>query len=131
MSTASPAAVRNALNWFEIAVGDIAAARTFYSAILNAPLGEPSSCGEGSMVLLPGNVEEGVGGSLTQSPQLKPGAGGTLVYLNVEGDLDGVVSRIPAAGGKVIVARKAIPPHGFIAIFSDPEGNVVGLHSLT
>jgi predicted enzyme related to lactoylglutathione lyase len=60
-----------------------------------------------------------------------PGAGGVTVYLNVEGDLDGVLSRIPAAGGEIIRPKMPIPPHGFIAIFGDTEGNHVGLHSMT
>ena len=41
------------------------------------------------------------------------------------------VVRIPAAGGKVLRDRLAIPPHGFIGIFQDSEGNTVGLHSMT
>ena len=123
------AAVRNALNWFEIYTNDIAASSKFYSAILNKKLDAPIE-GECTMVLLPGDYQEGVGGALTKSPHHNPGPGGTVIYLNVEGDLDGVLSRIPAAGGKVIVPRKDIAPHGFIGVFSDTEGNVVGLHSL-
>lgn len=47
-----------------------------------------------------------------------------------EGDLDGVISRIPGAGGAVIRPKFGIGEHGYIAIFQDTEGNVVGLHSL-
>jgi len=60
----------------------------------------------------------------------EPGPGGTMVYLNVEGDLDGVLKRVPEAGGKVLRERMPIPPHGFIGVIQDPEGNVVGLHSM-
>lgn len=121
----------DALNWFEIFVNDLAKAKEFYGTILNTSListGEETGC---TMAMFPCNVELGVGGSLTQaSENFKPGAGGTMVYLNVEGDLDGVLGRIPAAGGTVIRERMAIPPHGFIGIFTDPDGNVVGLHSM-
>ncbi|MCW0219675.1 MAG: VOC family protein [Prosthecobacter sp.] len=119
----------NALNWFEIYVTDIQRARTFYETILNTQLVEA----EGSsipMAIFPYDNMKGIGGSITCMEGCKPGPGGTVIYLNVEGDLDGVISRIPAAGGKVIRPRFAIPPHGFIAIFEDTEGNVVGLHSL-
>jgi hypothetical protein len=61
---------------------------------------------------------------------MSPGVGGTIVYLNVEGELDAVISRIEPAGGKLLRPRFAIGEHGFIAIFMDTEGNVVGLHSL-
>lgn len=119
----------NALNWFEIFTNDLDNAADFYGTILNAKL-TPSSMEGCRMALFPGDLEKGVGGALTQMEGCSPGPGGTVVYLNVEGDLDGVLARIPEAGGKVILPRKDIAPHGFIGIFSDPEGNVVGLHSM-
>lgn len=122
----------DALNWFEIFVADLAKAKEFYGKILGTELTdvqcETSSC---NMAIFNYNQELGVGGCLTQAGDTcKPGAGGTMVYLNVEGDLDGVLSRIPSAGGTVVRERVAIPPHGFIGIFSDLDGNVVGLHSM-
>jgi uncharacterized protein len=119
----------NALNWFEIYVTDIQRARTFYETILNTQLVEAEGASI-PMAIFPYDNMNGIGGSITCMEGCKPGPGGTVIYLNVEGDLDGVISRIPAAGGKVIRPRFAIPPHGFIAIFEDTEGNVVGLHSL-
>lgn len=119
----------NAINWFEIFTADLDRARVFYETILNFKLQEGGmDCVK--MAVFPCDTMKGVGGALTQMEGCRPGAGGTLVYLNVEGDLDGVLARIPAAGGKVVRERMAIPPHGFIGIFSDPEGNVVGLHSM-
>lgn len=119
----------NALNWFEIYVADFDRAKAFYEKILGRELTSIGS--EGSqMGLFSDTGSEGVGGAITKMEGCKPGAGGTLIYLNVEGDLDNVLKRIPEAGGKVIRDRFAIPPHGFIGIFSDTEGNVVGLHSM-
>ena len=120
----------NALNWFEIFTNDLAKSSEFYTTILATPL-TPSSMEGCQMAMFPCDIEKGVGGALTQMDGCAPGAGGTLIYLNVEGDLDGVLARIPAAGGKVIRERFDISPHGFIGIFSDPEGNVVGLHSMS
>ncbi|MEO5916359.1 MAG: VOC family protein [Luteolibacter sp.] len=120
----------NALNWFEIFTNDLAKATEFYNTILNTTLVPPSTAGC-NMSIFPSDLDKGVGGALTQMEGCKPGPGGTLIYLNVEGDLDGVLSRIPAAGGKVVKERFDITPHGFIGIFSDPEGNVVGLHSMS
>lgn len=119
----------NALNWFELAVTDLSRARTFYETILAAQMQDAEmECCE--MAIFPYDNMKGVGGALTKMDTFKPGAGGTMIYLNVEGDLDGVLSRIPAAGGKVLRDRMPIPPHGFIGIFEDSEGNVVGLHSM-
>jgi len=127
----------NALNWFEIFTADLSRAKAFYEKILNRSMvtipkgdgGEGAPCCE--MAMFPFDLEKGgIGGAIVKMEGCQPGPGGSLVYLNVEGDLDGVIARIPEAGGKVIKERMAIPPHGFIAIFEDSEGNLVGLHSL-
>ena len=120
---------QNAINWFEIYVNDLAAQTQFYSKILGVDM-IPAEMESSNMSLFPNDPEKSVGGALSQMEGCKPGPGGTIVYLNVEGDLEGVLSRIPAAGGKVILPRKDISPHGFIGVFSDIEGNIVGLHSM-
>lgn len=122
---------KNALNWFEIHVADLSRAKRFYDTILDTTLQTIDTEGGCSMAIFPYDQENGVGGALTKNEQCGPATGGTVVYLNVEGDLDGVLSRIPGAGGKVIRERMAIPPHGFIGIFEDSEGNSVGLHSMS
>ena len=121
----------NALNWFEIYVSDMDRARAFYTTILGHEL-EVTSMGDGSpMAMFPFDMEKGIGGSLTKMEGCAPGPGGTLVYLNAESQLDAILERIPGAGGHIIRPKFPIPPHGHIAIFSDTEGNVVGLHSMS
>ncbi len=123
---------KNALNWFDIYVADLIRARAFYSTILETELDAPEGPDTGmEMAIFPFDYENGIGGALVKKEGHGPGAGGTLVYLNVEGDLDGVLSRIPTAGGTVLTPRLAIGEHGFIAIFRDSEGNTVGLHSMS
>lgn len=119
---------KDAVNWFELFVTDFDRAKKFYETILQTPLKE--SAADCRMAMFPFDMANGVGGCLTHRPELVSGPGGTLVYLNVEGDLDGVIGRIPKAGGAVLKPRMSIGEHGFIAIFKDIEGNVVGLHSL-
>jgi len=119
----------NAINWFEIFVSDFDRAKTFYETILNHPL-IPASMEGIPMGLFAEGGDKGTGGAIIKMEGYQPGPGGTLVYLDVEGDLDGVLQRIPSAGGRVVRDRMAIPPHGFIGIFQDSEGNVVGLHSM-
>lgn len=120
---------QNALNWFEIYTNDIHKAADFYGKILAKPLSMISN-DKYNMAMFPSDLDNGVGGALTQMDKCQPGAGGTVVYLNVEGDLDGVLERISKNGGAIIQPRMDIAPHGFIGIFKDPEGNVVGLHSM-
>jgi hypothetical protein len=121
---------KDAINWFELAVEDLTRAKRFYETILSIAMQDLTGAGT-PMALFPYDPEKGVGGSLTKMAEMKPGEGGTLVYLNVDGEIDEVLARIPAAGGTVLKGRTAIPPHGFIGIFQDSEGNVVGLHSMS
>jgi hypothetical protein len=120
---------QDALNWFEIYVTDFDRAKRFYEAILQTPLVD-APCDGGRMGIFPHDQKGGVGGSITHRPELIAGPGGTLVYLNVEGDLDGVIGRVAKAGGAVLKGRTSIGEHGFIGIIKDIEGNLVGLHSM-
>ena len=120
---------KNAVNWFELYVTDFDRAKRFYETVLQTPLQEFAT--EGCrMGMFPFDNTNGVGGAVTKMDGVAPGPGGTLVYLNAEGDLDGVLKRIPAAGGSVVKPRTSIGQHGFIAILKDTEGNSVGLHSM-
>jgi uncharacterized protein len=121
---------QDALNWFEIYVTDFDRTKRFYEAILQTPLTDVPCEGGNRMGIFPHNEKGGVGGSITHRPELIAGPGGTLVYLNVEGDLDGVIGRVAKAGGAVLKSRTSIGEHGFTGIIKDVEGNVVGLHSL-
>lgn len=120
----------NAINWFELFVGDFERARRFYERTLATPLEVIDGMG-GRMALFPCAADSGVGGCLSDSAEQQSGIGGTRVYLNVEGQLDAVVNRVPAAGGVIIQGKMSIAPHGFIAVIKDSEGNEVGLHSLS
>jgi predicted enzyme related to lactoylglutathione lyase len=121
---------KNAVNWFEIAVTDFDRAKKFYDTILGTSLTEVPV--EGCrMGMFPFDMANGIGGSISLMAEMKPGPGGTLVYLNVEGELDAVIARIVTAGGAILRPRFAIGEHGFISIIQDTEGNVVGLHSMT
>ncbi len=128
---------KDALNWFELYVADFDRAKRFYETILKTSLQEvpmenceSAQTNSSRMAVFPYENMKGVGGSITKMKDIAPGAGGTIVYLNVEGDLDGVIKRIPTAGGTMVKPRTSIGEHGFIAIFKDTEGNCVGLHSL-
>lgn len=122
--------VKNALNWFEICATDFDRARRFYETIFDEKLVDTAMPG-GQMAMFPFDQEAGVGGAITKMENCTSPGARTIAYLNVEGRLDAVVERTTAAGGKVLQPRMAIPPHGFIALIEDSEGNVVGLHSLS
>jgi predicted enzyme related to lactoylglutathione lyase len=117
----------NALTWFEIPTLDIERAARFYETVLSIKLKAwPGPEPTRMFPIGPG----GVGGCLVQRHQQRPVADGTLVYLNVDGRLDEVLSRARENGSKLIVPRTAIGgAFGFYALLNDSEGNHVGLHS--
>jgi hypothetical protein len=116
----------NAVNWFEIPAADFDRAVQFYSDILGKPLRKEVFMGTPNGFF---PYEGGaVGGAVVYSEGYVPSDKGTLVYLNAHGDLDGVVGRVKAAGGKVLLAKTAIGDAGHMAIILDTEGNKVGLN---
>ena len=54
---------------------------------------------------------------------------GAKIYLNGNPDLSDALSRIEKAGGKVTMPKTQIGEFGFMAFFTDTEGNTVALHS--
>ncbi len=131
---------RNPFGWTEIYVEDIARAQKFYEAVLNikmqpTPVPQGMEAEEGSdeyfeMVFFPANMDApGMGGALVKSNMFKPGAGGTLNYFSCE-DCANEISRVAAAGGKVLNEKMSIGEYGFCGICQDSEGNPIGFHSM-
>ena len=69
-------------------------------------------------------------GGLAQSDMHKPSADGVKIYFNGNPDLDTVLSKVEAAGGKVTMPKGKISDDiGYMGFFIDTEGNAVALHS--
>jgi uncharacterized protein len=117
----------NAITWFEIPTTDLDRAVQFYSRVLAQPVRKDEFGGVPHGFFQTEN--NGVGGALVLSPHHVPSDDrGVVIYLNAGNDLDGILSRVEAAGGKVTLPRTAIPPQGWFAWIRDTEGNRVGLH---
>lgn len=122
--------VKNALSWFEIPAADFDRARKFYSAIFDFEMPDfvmgPNRMG---FFLMEQGV--GVGGAIVSGPGYTPSDTGTLVYLNGGSDLINVLNKVAGAGGTVVVPKTIITDElGYFAVFRDPEGNRVALHSM-
>lgn len=120
----------HSLNWFEIPVADFGRAKAFYSAIFDFEMPE-MPMGPRTMGFFLHDRTAGVGGAIIAGDGCVPAATGTLVYLAAGKDLSTVLSRVEPAGGGVLTPKTLIAPEmGYFAIFSDSEGNTVGLHSM-
>jgi predicted enzyme related to lactoylglutathione lyase len=124
----------NALNWFEIPVSDFARAKKFYETIFNYQMPE-SKMDDATMGFLLFDFEGGkVGGAIVHHPGLHtPSQTGALVYLNCNPDLQIILDRVNAAGGKIVSQKTQVSAEqehlGFWALIHDCEGNRVALHS--
>lgn len=123
----------NAISWFEIGTTDLDRATKFYETIFQVKL-NPLDLDNIKMRMFPLNdMMTGVGGALVDSGGFhKPsGTDGPLIYLNGNPDVQLIVDRVEAAGGKVLVPKTEISPeYGYMAVIIDSEGNRIGLHSV-
>jgi uncharacterized protein len=124
--------MNNAISWFEIPATDLDRATKFYETIFGVSLivmDLPAI----KMRMFPIKDNMGVGGAVVSSDGFhKPSAtDGPLIYLNGNPDVQGVLDKVEAAGGKIIVPKTEISPdYGYMAVFIDTEGNRIGLHSI-
>jgi predicted enzyme related to lactoylglutathione lyase len=124
---------KNAISWFEIPTSDLYRAQQFYEAIFGVDL-LPMETENFKMRMFP--IEDpmtGIGGCLINTNDFhKPSAtDGPLIYLNANPDVQIVLEKVEAAGGKVIVPKTEISPeYGYMGVFIDSEGNRIGLHSV-
>ena len=126
-------AFKNAISWFEIPANDLNRATKFYETIFGvtlAPLDLPNI----KMRMFPlENMMTDVGGAVVDSGGFhKPSAtDGPLIYLNGNPDVQVVLDKVEAAGGKIMVPKTMISPeYGSMAVIIDTEGNRIGLHSV-
>jgi len=114
------------INWFEIPANDFDRAATFYDTIFEMPLQRDVFMGIPHGFFL--NGEQPIG-ALVLNPDYTPGAQGTVLYLNAGDQLDAIISRVEAAGGKIIAPKFSINEQGQMAIVQDTEGNHIALHT--
>lgn len=125
--------MQHAISWFEIPATDIDRATKFYEAIFNIKL-NPLDLPNIKMRMFPlDDPMNGVGGAVVDSGGFhKPSAtDGPLIYLNGNPDVQNVLSKVEAAGGKIMVPKTQISEeYGYMAVFLDTEGNRIALHSV-
>jgi uncharacterized protein len=118
----------NVINWFEIPVTDLDRAVKFYEKLLGGAIHQQEMM-EFKMGFLP-MEGQGVGGALCQGPGYVPTTQGVVVYLNGGNDLNPQLSLVEELGGKVLMPKTKITDEiGYMAFFTDSEGNKMAFHS--
>lgn len=124
--------MQNAISWFEIPAIDLSRATTFYETIFGVSLAVMDMPAIKMRMFPLDDMMNQVGGAVVDSGGFhKPSlTDGPLIYLNANPDLQMVLDKVEAAGGKIMVAKTEISPeYGFMAVIIDTEGNRIGLHS--
>ena len=125
--------MNTAISWFEIGTTDLARATKFYETIFGVSLIQMDMPNIKMRMFPLDNMMTGVGGALVDSGGFhKPSATeGPLIYLNGNPDLQNILNKVEASGGKILVPKTEISPeYGYMAVIIDTEGNRIGLHSV-
>lgn len=125
--------MKHAISWFEIPSTDLARATKFYEEIFGLAL-IPMDIAQIQMRMFPlDDPMTSIGGAVVYAKGFyKPSeTEGPLIYLNANPDLQLVLDKVEAAGGKIIVPKTQITPeYGYMAVIIDSEGNRIGLHGI-
>jgi uncharacterized protein len=119
----------NPVRWFEIYVQDIDRAKAFYQATFQMSL-ERLEAPDIELWAFPMKPESaGCAGALVKMNGKDSGVGGTIVYFACD-DCSVEEGRASQSGGHVRKPKSSIGQYGFISLVTDPDGNMIGLHSM-
>ncbi len=120
------------VSWFEMPADDVQRASEFYGKVFNwatPPMGDDATFALTVKADENGNPTE-VGG-INGGFHKRQGASdaGPVVNIHVD-DIDAKLEAVEAAGGRVIQPRTEVGEYGLsMALFSDTEGNVMGVYN--
>ncbi len=116
------------VSYFEIPVLDLDRSIEFYSGVFEVSL-ERTMIDGYEMALFPEALDgRGATGALAMGESYIPSVDGTRVYFAVD-DIDAVLDRVSALGGKTLYPKTSIGEFGQVAEFEDSEGNRIALSS--
>jgi uncharacterized protein len=115
----------NSVVHFEIGVKDASAAQKFYADLFGWKVDANNPMNYGIVDTDSGG--QGIGGGITKPPD----DSGPYVtfYVNVE-DLQATLERAEKLGAKTMMPPMQVPDGPEIALFTDPDGNMIGLSKM-
>lgn len=118
--------MKSVINWFEIPVADMDRAIKFYEPVMQVALRRGRWTWL-SWRFFP-HEDPATGGALAKFDGVTPSSQGAIIYLHTD-NLAATLDRIASAGGECVFGPLELPQGiGTIALFTDSEGNRVGLH---
>lgn len=118
---------------FEIQVDDLERAQNFYAEVFGWTYEDYSHVtGTPYLGVITGPDDEpGINGGMLPRTAPAPGrdlAGNAWVVTVVVDDYDAAMERIFANGGEQVSAKTALPGMAWQGYYTDPEGNIFGIH---
>ncbi len=119
----------NPFRWVEIYVDDMERAKAFYQAVFRTELVRLENP-EPEMWAFPMSRDIlGAAGALVKMDGFSAGRNSIIPYFGCE-ECSVEAGRVEEAGGGIHKAKFSIGQYGFIALVTDTEGNMIGLHSV-
>jgi uncharacterized protein len=125
--------MQNAISWFEIPATDIDRAQKFYETIFGINMTAMDMPNIKMRMFPLDDPMNGVGGAIVDTGGFhKPSAtDGPLIYLNGNPDVQIIMDRVEAAGGKIVIPKMEISPeYGDMGVILDTEGNRIAFHNI-
>jgi predicted enzyme related to lactoylglutathione lyase len=119
----------NPVGWFELYVQDIPRAKAFYETVFAVQLQKLESPDLEMWAFPMQDGGSGASGAIVKMPGCPSGGNSTVVYFSCA-DCATEAQRARDSGGQVFKEKFSIGPYGFIALVTDTEGNMIGLHSM-
>ncbi|GAA0889156.1 VOC family protein [Rhodanobacter soli] len=119
----------NPVGWFEIYVQDMNRAKAFYESVFSTRLERLEGPDIEMWTFAFEPERPGAPGALVKMEGFPSGGNSTLVYFTCS-DCASEAKRASGSGGKIFKDKFSIGQYGFIALVTDTEGNMIGLHSL-
>jgi len=120
--------MKRLISFFEIPAADFSRAVKFYETVFGVQL-SVMDCETEKMAFFP--EEDGLSpGSISYAENFKPTGGGILISLHVE-NMENAILQIEGSGGKIEIPKTKIlaENRGYFSVFTDSEGNKIGLYS--
>ena len=118
--------MKSIINWFEIPVTDMERAIAFYEPVMGLSL-RREKMDSADLAVFPYD-DPATGGALAKFDGIAPSPQGAIIYLHTD-DLTATLERVATAGGQCVFGPLELGQDiGTIALFTDSEGNRVGLH---
>ncbi len=115
--------------WFDIPVADMGRAIEFHQTLTGQKLTR-LPVGEDKETALFTFEDGGSAGCLFAAAEDQPSHYGSRVYFDANPSIDGWLSRVERAGGRILIGKALVGgDHGYYACIEDSEGNRVGLNA--